>query len=345
MTQQDNRLIDWTLAQARTKYSADICLMLEHDIYSMPADKAMRYMKYFISDADHLIGLARTFIIGGVGYDYWQNRWERYERIADLKDFFTSDLLDSKVIYSRSEEDLQYFRYLQAKLRRRLADPKYMWERSLEWLDRAVDEYKNMLFEDDLGKCRLYAGEAAFYQAICMACVNCTYFKNIILAMELHSLEKLPDGFVDAYVRISELTTPDELRSHVRDMLAVTKAFVKANAPAKSADAPAVPNYKHLAEWYQECIYNFRRLYWICDNQTPADAYYSSMSLQGDFDYLMKDFNLEGLDLLGAFDAGDIEGFKAHARTIEQRIVDAIETNGVEIEAYENVEDFIARNP
>lgn len=343
--QQDDRLLEWTINKAKTEFKDDICLMLEHNTYTLTEDLNVRYMKEFISNSDELTGLARTFIINGIGYDYWQRKWEDYERIAEVKDYYTTSLMDSEIIYYKDEEDKQRFLNLQARLRENLSNPKYMYERGLEWLNKAMDIYKVLMFENDICNVSKGAGFIADYLSVAVACVNQQYFKSGIVAQVevLSQMGTIPERFIDIYKSIVREKSVDVLKELSHEIIASTRAFFKSQNKWNK-EQNIVPNYKELATWYQECSYYFRRLYYYCSNDMPDIAFQQSFNLQSDLDWLTVDFNISGLDLLSAFDVDNLTEYAIHAKTIEQKIVSAIEGNSVSIDSYPTIEDFIKKN-
>lgn len=341
----DNRLLEWTINKAETEFKEEVCLMLEHNTYTLPEDLNVRYINRFISNSDKLIGLARTFIINDIGYDYWQNKWEDLERIADAKDYFLTSLLDSSIVYYKNNEDKQRFLYLQEKLRTNLADPKYMYERGLEWLDTATNIYKNMLFEDGLSKMRKAAGFIADQLSVSIALVNQQYFKRGIEPQiePLSKMKHIPENFIELYKQVVRANSAEELKSLSHDMIAVTRIFFKSQNKWQKAE-DSLPDYKELAAWYQECCYYFRRLYYYCEHDMPEIAFIQSGHLQSDLDYLEVDFNLFDLDLLSRFDANNLTVYANYAKTIEEKIKSAIVEHGITIESYSTLEDFIEKN-
>jgi hypothetical protein len=345
MDKKDNRLLEWTINKAKTEFKDDICFMLEHGKHTLPEDSQVRFISGFVSNADHLIGMARTFIINGIGYDYWQREWKDFERIADIKDYYTCSLADAKLVYYKDEEDKQRFLYLQAKLRKNLDDPKYMYERGLEWLDKAMDIYKTLLFEEALCNVRMNAGFIADRLSVAVACVNQKYFDNGVIAQiePLSKMEYVPENFVELYKKIVRSQDIDELKSLSHEMLSSTKKFFKAqNKWVKNAQEK--PDYQELAFWYQEGSYYFHRLYCHCRDNQPENAFHQCINLQPEFNFLMEDFKISDLDLLSNFDADNLAEVAACAKIIEQRIISEIEGNGVTIEIYPTLEDFLEKN-
>ena len=59
---------------------------------------------------------------------------------------------------------------------------------------------------------------------------------------------------------------------------------------------------------------------------------------------LIEEFGLEELDLLGSFSSGDLAPYRRQAESLEREIISIIEKNGVSIESYDTVKDFLSTN-
>ena len=341
----DNRLMEWTINKAKTEFKDDVCLMLELNTYTHPDELDVRHISRFVSNSDKLTGLARTFIINGIGYDFWQNNWEKLERIAEVKDYLTTSLLDCELVYYKDEEDRQRFLYLQAKLRANLANPRYMYERGLEWLNRAMELYKTLMFENGLCHTRKNAGFIADYLSVAVACFNQQYIKRGIESQiePLLKMKYIPENFTELYKDIVRAKSVDEIKSLSHSIIDVTRDFFK-NKNCWDKNGASVPDYKELAMWYQECSFYFQRLYYYCNNTMVEKAFSQGINLQCDLDNLASDFNID-LDLLSSFNADNLMDYSAHAKSVENRIISAIEENGVRIETYPTVDDFLKMNP
>jgi tetratricopeptide (TPR) repeat protein len=296
-----------------------------------------------ISDTKSRIGLARTFIINGIGYDFNQVPWESFERDAEVKGWYVTVLAEANILYSKNEADKQRFLYLRAKLNANLANPQYMYERGLECLNNAVEINKTLVFEDTLYKARNAADYIAGNLAKAVACFNQTYFSSFNWFEVLCTMKCLPDGFIDIYKRIISVKSVDELKKLSHDIILTTRYFFIANdrrigKGSKNAD------YQYLADWYQECSYYFRRIYHFCFFIDPALAFSLSSGLQPDLNDLSKDFNISGLDILTWFDDTDLTAFAGQVKLAEDKIVSAINSSNVKIDSYLSVDEFLSRN-
>lgn len=342
MKTTDNRLVEWAVEQAKTKYAGEIAILLEHNTYSLESDRSVRYVNTIISDAEPPVGLARTFIINGIGYDFWQRSWESFERDAEAKSYFLTVLAQADILYARSEADRQRFLYLRAKLMSNLADFPYMYQRGLEWLSNAMELYKTMAFETGICKIRKAAGNIADYLAVAVACFNQTYFRGIDHMAELRELRLIPERFLQDYEEMVEAKTERALKEISFRMIQAARDFFREKDTRKPL--PTVPDYQYLAVWYQECSYYFRRLYAYCGQNDASLAFQQAYKLQPDLDDLARDYQIDGLDVLSYFDAENLAAFAREAKKAETRIVDAIHAHKIPIDAYDTVEDFLAQN-
>jgi len=340
--QTDNRLVEWAVNEAKTRYRGEVSILLEHNSYCLERDRGVRYVNTIISDTKPYIGLARTFIIGGVGYDFNQVSWESFERDADGRGHYPCVLADGIVLYSKNEAELQRFLYLRAKFFAHLADPVYMYERGLEFLGNAMDICKTMMFEDAVGRTRIAANGIVHNLAIAVACFNQTYNKDYRRLEDLRSMKDVPCAFIQCCEKILMAKSEGELQKLCHALIALTRDFFELRD--RRTPKAKTPDYKYLAEWYQECSYYFRRVYHFCEQGDAWQAFSQSGGLQADLEELAQEFGLPDMDVLAHFDAGDLPAFAKKVKQAEDGIVAAVAAAGVELDAYDSVDDFLAKN-
>ena len=226
MKEIDNRLVEWAIKETETHYKDQVSILLEHNTYCLEEDRNVRYVNSIISDSKEYIGLARTFIINGNGYDINQLSWESFERDAEVKGYYVTILAEANILYSKNEADKQRFLYLRAKFFANLENSEYMFERGLEWLNNAMDVYKTLLFEAELSKVRKGAGFIADYLAVAVACYNQTYFKSFTKLQELNAMKYLPNNFIEQYKQIVGTKTVSELQSLCHEIIKTTRDFL-----------------------------------------------------------------------------------------------------------------------
>jgi hypothetical protein len=346
MKETGSRLTDWAVNKIKTDFKEDVCLLLAHDTLHLPGDQVNAAFSYYIPATNRSNGLARTFIIDGIGYDLFPMSWERIENTADLKEYNTTCLADGKILYARNEDDRRRFTSLQEKLQANLKNPHYMRERASKWLGTVVEIYHEMLFEERLYKIHEYAGYICDLLSIAVAFVNQKYFKHgqTNQIAELQNMEKLPEGFTELYKNIIKAPQAEEQKKICHEMIARTRAFLDENNHIDHHADRGKADFSELAMWYQELSYTWRRVYYWCDQNDFVNAYIWACMLQNEVERTGNEFGITDIDILGSFDTGNLPLFRKRAALVEAVFVKAIKENGVTLDSYRSIDDFLAGN-
>jgi hypothetical protein len=201
-----------------------------------------------------------------------------------------------------------------------------------------------MFFEEKLYKIRENAGHICDLLSIAVAFVNLRFFEQgqTNQIMELEQMENIPDRFVELYKKIIAEPLPDAQKKLCRQIIMNTEDFLQGQ---NENAAPQIDfDFTELAEWYQELIYTWRRVYFWCDENDFVNAYIWCCMLQNEVDQWGAKFGIEDKDILGWFDVNNLAGFSKRAKEVEQSFRNAIEKNGVKIEEYKTLTDFFATN-
>lgn len=338
------RLADWAVRKIESEYRDDVCLLLGRWARHIDQEQEELCFHYYVPATSRSNGLARTFIIDGIGYDLFPMSWERVERMADLRGDNPTNLDNAEILYARNDDDRQRFASLQARLRANLQNPHFMYNRALEALNTAMQFHREMLFEEDLCMVRENAGYICMKTADAVAFANQQYLGDMLDRFKaLLSMKKAPAGFTDLSERIICAKTADEQKRLCHDIIAVTKKFLDEN-DKNTVRRISAPDFSELAFWYQELSYTWRRVYLRCEKNDPINAYLWCCFLQNEVDKVGADFGIPDVDILSAFDADNLPAFRKRAECVEQHIVAAIEAHGVKIESYPSVEEFLQQN-
>ena len=344
MNKNDTRLSDWAVKKVETEFRDDVCLLLEHKTLKIEKDMAGRSFSFYIPATNRANGLARTFIIDGIGYDLFPMSWERIERTADVKEYNTTCLADAEILWARSDEDKQRFVSLQSRLYANLQNPQYMLERAKKWFDTVKEIYQDTLFEERLYKIRENSGYICDLLSIAVAFVNGRYFVHGQTSQlsELSGMKKLPESFIKLYKAIIKEVSPDMQKRLCHEIINNTKAFL--DGQEKATKNSVYSDFSELANWYQDLCYTWRRVYYWCEKNDPINAYIWCCMLQNEVDEWGTKFGITDIDILSSFKADDLTAFCKRAEYVESQFRKAIEYNGAELDEYKTVEDFLKVN-
>jgi hypothetical protein len=209
---------------------------------------------YYIPDDGKAESLSTTFVIGDLPFDFESMPWMRLESIANASSknhwaVAASMIADAKVLYYRSDTDLERFNRLKKRIEE-LTQP----ENRNYMVERALEEFKTSLFL--LGQIRLaiayddmpglyWAGWQFVYSTVnCLALVNQTYFSKgwgsnmpQILAMPQKpaDLEHMLNGILQPQSAYQVMAQADQLALEVRKILLETQSSVAVLTDAKEA--------------------------------------------------------------------------------------------------------------
>jgi len=341
MINQTNRLTEWVINKIKTEYPDDIALLVGVKGASVNNDGHGEPFDYFVPATERGNELAQTFIIGGVGNDLYPRSWERTERTANLDDPATLCLGDAVILYARSKEDEDRFEAIRQKLYDNLKNPEFTYKKAVENLDIAMDLYRTMMFEDRLWKTRCLAGFIHNYLKVSVACLNGTYWKawHYGVLPVIDEWKALPDNFAEYYQAILNASSSEELKSLAHLLIASTRRFIVTYKPDNTDEMK--PNYKWIAEWYQELRTTWNRIYYYCGIKNADAAFVDACNLQNELSIIADEFYLDEMDLLGCFDALDLEPLSIRAADLEKSIIKVIEKQGIIIKRFDTLEEFL----
>lgn len=341
----NKELTKWAINKINTEFKGEVSLLLAHDTLRLEDDKGPDALSFFIPETEHAYNLAKTFIIDGVGHDLFPISWSRMEKFAELKEYNTTCLADAEILYAKDEEVRERFVQLQNRLRENLKNHEFMYKSSLEHLNIAMQIYQNMVFENSLCQIRKASGHIIDYLAKAVADINRTYFKSsqINQMEELEAMNEVPADFITLYEKVIYAKDVEGIKQLCYEIIKTTREFLKEKKEKVVRKIPDV-DFKKLADWYQELCYTWRRIYMDCEKKDVVRAFMWGCMLQYELDVVKEEFDLKEFDLLSVYRADDLMPLYNRAKELEKRIVTTIEDHGIVIDAYDNLEQFLAKN-
>ena len=343
MSSIDKQLIDWVINKIENEHKGDISLLLgRKGACKIPTDGDEIAFDFFIPANDNGYSMARTFIIGEMGYDLFPMSWERVEGLAALNESLAFCLADSEILYARNEADKERFEILRKTLFNNLKNKDYVYKKSLERINYAMDIYKTMAFEKSLGSARKAAAAIISYLSEALALINGTYANRDYgfadRFSQMKSLKDIPDNFLKYYEEILRAKDIKNIFQLIHKLLEETREFFK-QFEAKKIEKNY--NYEELAGWYEECRYTFRRISYACKNNRFVECFSWGCYLQIEFDILTEEAGLDNMDLLGCYDAENLSALAKRAKEIEEYIISEIKKHRVALRKYDNIEEFL----
>jgi len=364
-------LTKWVIDKIEKDYKDDVALLIGIKGHSTDGDEHGEIFDYFVPATERADELTETFIIDGVGHDLYPRSWERLENSVNLNDM-PIVLDNATILYSRSEEDANRFEECRNRLRANLHNDTFVYGKALECMDKALEIYRSMIFEEKLYRVRSECDCIHEWLSRAVAYLNHTYAESAIYSesqaynkeaeSRMYScpeMKSVPDGFFTNAQKLLETDDVEALRKTVFALLKSTRSFILEHKPASSstsdsADSPdsadardtlaiSKVDYQGLADWYQELSLTWRRLRYFCQNNMVEKAYTDACYLQEEFLYIAQEYKVQELNLLDSFDKDNLSLLAERANSLEIIIQGILADHGVKINSYNSVEDFLAK--
>lgn len=335
-------LREWVVNKIKSEYAEDVDLLIAVSGHSVDGDGHGECFDYFVPATERGNELSQTFIIAGVGHDLYPRSWERLEASVMLQDGPDVCLGNAEVIYARNEDARVRFEETKARFMANLSNPSFVYGKALERLDVAMDIYKTMMFEERLYQVRMGAGYIADYLNQAVAYLNGTFMRLLDVQEQVKAFEKLPENFAfygDAIVCAESM---EELKNLSQLMIRTTRKFIQ-SFKQDMAEQVRAADFADLAGWYQELSLAWRRLSIFCDKGDHRNAFLDACYLQSELNIVGEEFGLKEMDLLGSFNSKELTKLKECAKDLENYMIESIEAQGVKINRYESVQEFLAK--
>jgi len=339
-------IVEWVINRIKKEYKDDVSLLLTYGSYENGTANPLSDVDfYFIPKTENAYKLCKTFIVEGIGFDLFPMSWERVEGLAELNECLTPCLANVKVLYCNSEEDKMRFRELQNRLKGNLNNKIFMLDKSSKQMEMVMTFYQKMLFEEDICEIRTLAGKIAMSLSDTVAYANQTYFAGGLKKQieDLRSMESTPKDFTLLYESIIKGSSELEIKEYCHKMIRNTRNFLNSKTKKLKVEKKKA-NYEELAEIYEEAISTWNKIKVCCDKGDAILAYISGTCLQDTLNMVVSKNGLNKLDLMSAFNAEHLALFNERAMEIKKEFVKIIEENGVYIESYNTLEEFIKEN-
>jgi hypothetical protein len=92
--------VEILVEKIKKDYSGDVSLVHVHGSYFYNDTHELSDIDlYFVPKTERGFKLGQTFILNGIGFDFWALSWDRLERIANHEEKITSIITDGKIVY------------------------------------------------------------------------------------------------------------------------------------------------------------------------------------------------------------------------------------------------------
>lgn len=333
-----SQIVSILVEKIKADYAGDVAIMSVYGSFVRNATHEKSDIDfYFIPKTEKGFSLARTFIVDGIGFDFWALSWERAENIANRKSGFASLIADAEVVWHATQEDLARFLALQERVKNPAPD-------HASRINERLIEVEHQYFE-------IYALEGNFslqkQKAVrllgdiieILGLMNHTYIHRGWGSSleEAGALEKLPREFKETSEQLLFAREAQDLLPALFRLIAATRQL--ANSPVSYTT-----DYKNaFANFYEEAKSLYNKLYWACDTGDAATAIMGGVAIQEEIVNIMgfSAYQQSFSDIVSPFDASNLSDYKSFVQEHKLQFLDFLRKNEIPITEYASLDEFV----
>jgi hypothetical protein len=329
------------IEKIKKDYNGDVSLVHVHGSYIYNDTHDLSDLDiFFLPRTQHGFNLGVTFILDGIGWDFWALPWERLEKIAGHDERITSIITEGEILYYYSEEDLERFNLLKEKALD-TSNRKQFLNKANEKMNEVYKCFFDLQKVETISEARKYAIGIIYIMSYVLAQINGItikrgrkYLKQEILAMSL-----IPKDFEMDYDSIFTDTNVNDIKRSLYNLILNTSTLL--NGQLQKMDFNVSFN-ELLPGWYEEMIQSYNKIYHACaigDIYTPlfASVEYST-ELEKLYKKAGKLYDLP--DMAGAYDPKNLSEIAKTAREHQKKFVQMLEQNRVPIREFKNIDEL-----
>lgn len=336
------RAADILIEKIEKDYKNDIALvvMMGSNIYNDTHSRSDLDM-YFVINTPRGSELGMTFIIDGIGFDFWPISWTRLEKIANHEERITSIITEGRIIYYSSEEDLKKFQDLREKALD-VSDGKKFIEKSRKVFDQVYKKYFMMETKEKLFEVRRLGLGIIYLLAWSLALLNRTTIKRGRgkLKTEILNMVLSPDNFENEYDLIFDSNNIYEVKKSIHNLIINTENLIS----REETKIRETFNFKdQLNGFYEELINNYNKIYHACEAGDHVTVLFAASEIEQEIEDAFSGTGVSIDDLtklVDKFNKDDLYNFIKTAELHQKSFEDLLKNKGVEIRIFKDFEEL-----
>lgn len=317
-------------------YDGDVSLVHVHGSYFYNDIHNLSDLDlYFVPKTERGYNLGQTFILNGIGCDYWALSWERLERIASHEEKIVSIITDGKILYYHSEEDLERFNQLKEKANKFNDKDKFI-NSAKEIMKNVYEKYFKIIMCDNITEIRKVIIGIIYDISFVLAQINGIPIKRgrKYLKKEIMSMEIIPMNFEPIYEKL--FVENDILKTKEILYTLITSTEGLLDNKGKSTF------YDNFNGFYEEMIQSYNKIYHACEIGDIYTPLFASVELSTEIEelFIKSNCSYKLPDMVGAYDPNNLEKIEKAARKHQEEFVNILKENGIKIKSFGNINEL-----
>jgi hypothetical protein len=332
LTEVANALID----KIKNDYNGDVSLVNIYGSYlNNDAHKFSDLDLFLVPKTERGCNLGKTFILNGIGFDFWALSWERLERIARHNEGSRYSIItDGKVIYSNTEDDLIRFNKLKD-----IANEHYSnIENAKAILGNIYANCFKLVNINDLPNVRKSIIDIIYDLSDLLVELNDKPIKRIRKhqKQEILNMDLVPEDFEIIYDKLFIESDINIIKGLLHELIINTeKLFDNPNKESSTFK-------DSFSGFYEEMIQHYNKVYYACDAGDIYTPLYASVELTEEIERLFEECNCTYKlpDMVGEYDPTNLNKIKEAAKRHQIEFTKILKENGVHISEFNSMNEF-----
>ena len=273
---------------------------------------------FFIPKTERGYKLAQTFILNGIGFDYFAISWDRLEKISNHEESLVSIITEGETIYYHSAEDLDKFNKLKQNAENKIDKNKFI-DLGKNSLKDAYKYYFDIVYSNNIIEIRNSIIKIIYVISSALASLNCTSIKRIrkYFEKEISEMDLKPENFNHLYKILFTENDANRLKKSLYALIKNTEKLFEETGKSSFAD--------NFSGFYEEMIQHYNKIYHACEIGDIYTPLFASVELTDSINTLLKKSNssYELPDMIGGYDHNDLNKIKEKAK-IQQNYFESI---------------------
>lgn len=357
------KIAETIVEQIKSKYADDIAIVAYYGSYAQGrANKKSDLDFFFIPANKRGFELSLQFVVEGIGFDFFPISWERAEEIASFKQPIVAVIAESKILYARSEKDLNRFNKLRDKISDfcKTENKQEMTDKAYSCLEKCFIYLYNMQkTKSSLTNMRIEAYRLLTSVLQSLAYLNQTYYKrgwgqNM---EQVFSLKIKPENLKSLIHTITTEQNVEEIKSSCEDLVSITRELILSEQKTLNKSQM----YSELFNgFYEEIKSSFNKIITACDRNDYYTAYFTSLNVQIEISEILAKteesirytdlntydeynrvyFTLDLPDLTGIIDENNLESLKTKVLELDEKLKQILINEKVSLKLFSTLDEF-----
>ena len=324
------KIAESLIAKIKKDYNGDVSIVHVHGSYFYKNTHELSDLDlYFVPKTERGFNLAKTFILNGIGFDYFALSWERLERIANHEEKLTALITDGEILYYHSEEDLERFNRLKEKADKNTAD----FDKGKEILKDIYSDYFKIAECKSLTEARKVVIETIYNLSFLLAEINGAPIKRgrRNLKNEILSMRLVPKDFENLYDRLFLEKNTDNIKNLLYALIRNTEKLFPQDNHGTLTD--------NFSGFYEEMVQCYNKIFHACDTGDIYTPLFSAAELTMEIEelFIKSNCSYELPDMVDSYDPENLGKIKETAKKHQMEFVKVLMENGVQIRSFSSI--------